>query len=40
MDLLLIAVIWFGNLLISYWNARVVGLAWVETKRLGAGHGL
>ncbi len=28
-------VVWLINLGISFWNARVVGLAWVESKRVG-----
>jgi|GEM_PF-5353314 hypothetical protein len=30
-----IAVIWLINFGISIWNARVVGLIWVEAKQLG-----
>lgn len=35
MDVLIIAVLWVVNLGISFWNARAVGLCWVEAKHAG-----
>lgn len=32
---LIIGIVWILNFAISWWNARVVGLVWVETKQMG-----
>lgn len=37
-QVLVIAFVWGLNMSISFWNARVVGLAWVETKAVGGWH--
>lgn len=34
-QLLLLVLIWAVNFAISWWNARSVGLVWVETKQMG-----
>lgn len=38
MDAVLLTLLWVLNAAISFWNARVVGLAWVETKHAGGWH--
>ena len=36
-SLFIIAFVWFLNFAISYWNARVTGLVWAESKMMGGG---